>query len=354
MKMQSKHILSLLMTIVMLFSVISPVMSVAAGVDINIENIGINTTLISKTDYNVVPGVTESHIVTQNDDGSNQVQSFVLEVDLNNPDVGIIVGYKDYMKNLAADPSWGVQTVRDQAVAAENYYKNIEKMSSFEIVGGVNGDFFSLPAGNPNGYVVMNGITYNATYEEDFDSYFAILNDGTAVIGSGEIPANAKEVVSGHYVLVEDGMINPELYEYELKHPRTSVGIKADGTVVLVAADGRQEPDSCGQTLVENAQQMLSLGCVAAIHLDGGGSTTFVSQHEGEKKLSVRNSPAEGEERAVGSTLLVYSTAVLGDASDSNACDRCGEVHDNFFQEIGCFFRDLFNRIINMFKGIFN
>ncbi len=346
MKMNSKHILALFMAVVILCSVVSPVISVAEGTDI-----GINKTLISKSDYDVVTGVTESHIVTQNNDGSNQVRSYVLEVDLNNPDVGIIVGYKNYMDNLTAVPSWGVQTVSAQAAAAENYYKNIKKMSTFEIVGGVNGDFFSLPAGNPNGYVVMNGITYNATYEEDFDAYFAILNDGTAIIDSGEFPANAKEVISGHYVLLEDGKINPELYDYELKHPRTSVGIKADGTVVLVAADGRQEPDSCGQTLVENAQQMLSLGCVDAIHLDGGGSTTLVSQHEGEKKLSVRNSPAEGKERAVGSTLLVYSTAVSDYASDSNACDRCGEVHDNFIQEIICFFRDLFNRIIKLFTG---
>ena len=351
MKMRFNHILALLLTIVMLFSVMQPVMSVAAGVDVNIENIGINTTLISKKDYNVVSGVTESHIVTQNNDGSNQVRSFVLEVDLNNPDVGIIVGYKDYMNNLAAAPSWGIQTVCDQAVAAENYYKNVKKMSNFEIVGGVNGDFFNMYVGNPVGYLVMNGITYNSTYELDFDSFFAILDDGTAIIDSGEIPANAKEVISGHYILVEDGKINPELYDYELKHPRTSVGIKADGTVVLVAADGRQDPDSCGQTLVENAQQMLSLGCVAAIHLDGGGSATLVSQHEGEKKLSVRNSPSGGAERAVSSTLLVYSTAVSSDISNSNACDRCGEVHDNFIQEIICFFRDLFNRIIKMFTG---
>ena len=308
-KLRLKSGLALLLTVVMLFSVMSPMTAFAASIEIDIDNIGSNTKLTSKTDYNVVPGVTESHLVTHNKDGSNQVQSYVLEIDLSNPNVGILASYKNYMNNLAATPTWGMQTVRDQAEAAENYYKNIEKMPYFEVVGGINCDFFNMQTGAPLGSLVMNGKMYNETTSGGNSSYFAILDDGSAVIGSGAVPENAVEVVGGSNMLVEDGKINPNLKANKDKFPRTSVGIKADGTVVFVTADGRQAPASCGQTFEENAQQMLSLGCVTALQVDGGGSATLVSQHEGESTLSVRNSPSDGTERTVSSALLIYSKA---------------------------------------------
>ena len=308
-KMRLKSSLALLLTLVMLFSVMSPMTAFAAGITVDLNNVGSNTKLTSKTDYNVVPGVTESHLVTHDKDGSNQVQSYVLEIDLSNPNVGILASYQNYMNNLAPTPTWGMQTVRDQAVAAENYYKNVQHQEHFEIVGGINCDFFNMQSGAPLGSLVMNGVKYNETTSGGNSSYFAILDDGTAVIGSGEIPENAKEVVGGSNMLVQDGMINPNLKANKDKFPRTSIGIKADGTVVFVTADGRQAPASCGQTFEENAQQMLSLGCVTALQVDGGGSATLVSQHEGETNLAVRNSPSDGTERTVSTALLIYSNA---------------------------------------------
>ena len=303
-KMRFKHSLALLMTIVMLFSVMTPMMSfVASAIDVNLENLGSNTKLTSKTDYKVAPGITESHIITHDKDGTNQIKAYAIEIDLSNPNVGLLASYQNYMNNLAPTPSWGMQTVRDQAAAAENYYKNVQKQENFEIVAGINCDFFNMQTGAPLGSLVMNGQVYN----ESKNSYFAILDDGTAVISSGAIPENAKEVVGGSVILVEDGIMNPNIKGNKDKFPRTSIGIKADGSVVLVTADGRQAPTSCGQTFEENAQQMLALGCVTALQVDGGGSATIVSQHEGETSLSVRNSPSDGTERIVSTALLVYS-----------------------------------------------
>ena len=301
-----KSCLALLLTLVMLFSVMTPMMSfTATALTVDTSNIGENTKLTSKTDYAVAPGITESHIITHNKDGSNQVQAYALEIDLNNPDVGLIAGYKDYMNDLAAAPSWGMQTVRDQAAAAESYHKTVLNKPNFEVVGGINCDFFNMQTGAPMGSLVMNGVTYNSTS----NSYFAILDDGTAVIGSGAIPENAKEVVGGSAMLVQNGVINPNIKENPDVFPRSTVGLTADGKVILVTADGRQAPSSCGQTMYENAQQMLSLGCVSAMQVDGGGSATLVSQREGETSLSVRNSPSDGVERIVSTALLVYSNA---------------------------------------------
>ncbi len=304
-RMSLKTALSLLMAIVMMFSIMTPAM--AAGLDFNKDYLTTNADfkLTSKTDYSVAPGITESHIITHRKDGTNQVQSFALEIDLNNPNVGVLASYKGYMNNLADSPSWGLQTVRDQATAAENYYQ--PSNPNFKVVGGINGDFFNMQTGAPTGPLVMNGKVYNTNAGWP---YFAILNDGTPVIraGGGDY-SDVKEAIGGPNIIVKDGQITPNAYGDTAYYPRTTIGIKADGKIVFITADGRQAPTSCGQTLVEVAQQMISLGCVDAIQLDGGGSATIVSKHEGEESLSVRNSPSDGVERIVSTAWLVYSTA---------------------------------------------
>ena len=87
------------------------------------------------------------------------------------------------------------------------------------------------------------------------------------------------------------------------------MGITADGKVVLMVLDGRQEPFSTGGSAEEIAQIMLDAGCVTAINLDGGGSTTYAAKQEGENEISVVNRPSDGYERSVSSSLMVVSTA---------------------------------------------
>ena len=58
-------------------------------------------------------------------------------------------------------------------------------------------------------------------------------------------------------------------------HPRTAAGYRNSGELVLLVVDGRQI-DSRGVDLQELAILMRDLGCVEAIHLDGGGSSAMV------------------------------------------------------------------------------
>ena len=60
------------------------------------------------------------------------------------------------------------------------------------------------------------------------------------------------------------------------RHPRTAVGVRADGTLLFVTVDGRQPEESVGMSIPELTDLMLELGSVSAINLDGGGSTTMV------------------------------------------------------------------------------
>ena len=85
--------------------------------------------------------------------------------------------------------------------------------------------------------------------------------------------------------------------------------MKADGTIVMLQADGTMAPRSVGYTLEEMGCMMKSLGCVYALELDEGGSSTYVSQREGESDVTMRNTPAGGSERGISTSILVISTA---------------------------------------------
>lgn len=86
------------------------------------------------------------------------------------------------------------------------------------------------------------------------------------------------------------------------RHPRTAVGRTRSGDLWFVVIDGRQ-PMSAGANLSETAQIMLDLGCVDAINLDGGGSSTLAI-------LGVTlNRPSDGQERKVANGILLFGPA---------------------------------------------
>ncbi len=90
-------------------------------------------------------------------------------------------------------------------------------------------------------------------------------------------------------------------YQNSLRHPRTAVGQRADGRILLVTVDGRLSGYSTGMTNFEMAQTMVRLGAVTASSLDAGGSTTMA--FEGE----LLNRPSDpGGERPVADGLFVF------------------------------------------------
>lgn len=109
------------------------------------------------------------------------------------------------------------------------------------------------------------------------------------------------DAIGGGPALVTEGRIAVQDCEGYLcrTHPRTGVGITADGQILLVVVDGRQPGYSTGMTMQEFARLFLDLGAVDAMNLDGGGSSTMVVNGE------VVNRPSEGVERSVGSAIVV-------------------------------------------------
>src|SRR4051812_26939067 len=89
------------------------------------------------------------------------------------------------------------------------------------------------------------------------------------------------------------------------RNPRTAVGQRADGKIILLAVDGRRRGFSVGMTNWELAQAMIRLGAVTASALDAGGSTTMAF----DGKLLNRPSDPGGE-RPVAESLAILYTGV--------------------------------------------
>ena len=62
-------------------------------------------------------------------------------------------------------------------------------------------------------------------------------------------------------------------------NPRTAIGQRADGAVLMLAIDGRQT-HSIGATYEDVAEIMLDYGAVNAMNLDGGSSTCMYFEGE--------------------------------------------------------------------------
>ena len=109
------------------------------------------------------------------------------------------------------------------------------------------------------------------------------------------------DAIAGNPVLVEDGRnVAYDCASYFCKaNPRTGIGVKGSGRVLIVTVDGRQA-QSVGMSLLQFARLFRHLGATDALNLDGGGSTTMVVND------SVINKPSDpAGERDVSSSLLV-------------------------------------------------
>ena len=285
--------LSVLLTLTLLFSTLA----IAAYADYGFVALE-DTYLISDTQRRIAPGVQENRIVTNDSTGQRQEMIYAVSVDPTAP-VGLMAGYADYNTSGV----WKMQTVREQAAKAQ-------EKTGRNIVAAVNADIFNMSTGEPGGVLVMNGTVVKKGIGKP---YFGVTKDGKVVLGGSldeATLATLQEAVSGFYMLVKDGKREPiAQIKDDYVAPHTAVGVKANGTVVIVTVDGRNFPVSCSLDNYDLATIMLGLGCVDVLNLDGGGSSTYLAKYEGKDYLELANKPSDAVERKVSSSLFVYSTA---------------------------------------------
>jgi flagellar hook assembly protein FlgD len=91
-------------------------------------------------------------------------------------------------------------------------------------------------------------------------------------------------------------------YHLNRRHPRTAVGQRADGRIIMLVVDGRRPGYSAGMTNFELAQAMIRLGAVTASALDAGGSSAMAF----DGQLLSRPSDAGGERMVAESLNVTY------------------------------------------------
>jgi exopolysaccharide biosynthesis protein len=108
--------------------------------------------------------------------------------------------------------------------------------------------------------------------------------------------------IGGAPLLVSEGLnVAPTCSSYLCRqHPRTAIGVRADGKILLVTVDGR-EARSVGMNLNQLANLLRNLGARYAVNLDGGGGSTMWTSSRG-----IVNHPSDPYgERPVTSALVV-------------------------------------------------
>ncbi len=289
-----------------------------AAVAASDSNIGVELPdgkyLIAQTDYAIASGVTETQLILNDQSGNAQVKGYMTTVA---PDaqVEFKASYSGYYTKGSTPESRAeaAQGLPFDMKATTKQAADFEAATGRSVLVATNADYYNMQSGQACGYLIMEGnvVQTEGTVQSGnvaHEPYFARLTDGSYVIRDyGTDHSDVVEAISGPFYLVKNGKVTGGL-DGATKAPRNSVGMKEDGTVVLFLADGRQGVSS-GMTVVEIAQFMQAQGCVTALYLDGGGSATLASKHEGSDTLTIQNTPSDGTERVVASTLLLVSTA---------------------------------------------
>ena len=308
--MMRRRMLTVLLALCMVVSLIPmQVLAVDAKAEGGLGTLGIQQ--ISEKKYAVTPDVTEYEWILNNASLTQQMMGHVMEIKVGKGSTAsVAVGYgDDDIKTIQTGRNWAMTETTKQA-------QSMQTRRSTNVVGAINAGGYDMSNGRPTGAFIMSGTVIN----EPTSTTFWIDKEGNAHITSAQecnaalAAGNVLEAVASFGDIFEDGHARSDL-DNSTRASRTAIGIKADGTVVMMMVDGRQAPYSVGMTMAEVGATMESLGCVQAVNLDGGGSSTFATQREGESEnntsagLTLRCRPSDGYERKVSNTIMVLSKA---------------------------------------------
>ncbi len=222
----------------------------------------------------------------------DQIQD--VEPDEEQPDIEIVDVFGPLYKGkmmIVKDPSRIVVGTCDKFDPNARGLTLLEIVKKYGAVGGVNGGRFTDSmgfgkGGCPVGIVCSQGKlvfgdlnTKYAVYGFDKNNKFVIDTlTGQEAINRGirdAVTFGPALVVNGKAVAGGSGL-----------NPRTAIGQRADGSVLLLVIEGRQT-NSLGATYSDLANVMLEFGAVNAANLDGGMSSSMV--YDG-KEISANDS----------------------------------------------------------------
>src|SRR5690554_857497 len=186
-----------------------------------------------------------------------------------------------------------------------------------------------VPIEVSDGYIIEDAEYALPIAANDFYGLGTISKIGEETLGEGQFALVSKDPLlterlalgikvraqfefSGEYADIKDAVGAGEtlLYNGELKstdtnrHPRTMIGMKEDGTIIMTVVDGRQpDKNMYGASGAEMATILKHYGAVEGYNLDGGGSSTMVIRKNG--LFEVMNSPSDGGERSDANGIMI-------------------------------------------------
>ncbi len=137
---------------------------------------------------------------------------------------------------------------------------------------------------------------------------FPVGEEVTLWVGASDSNWAEVEYAVGGKLLIDNSTVTTSgIDAASSRRARSAVGVKADGTVVLYEIDGDQSSHSVGLTAEELGNELLALGCVRAICLDGGGSSAMALRQPGESTTSLITSPSDGSQRSCANYIFFIS-----------------------------------------------
>lgn len=264
-------------------------------------------------------------------------RGIVATIDLSAPGVQVIVtapprsarvGGRAVNAVLEPVDAWAARVGADLAINA-NYFGGVGRLDE----GWESGEFRTAEAVKPNwvptyganliGLSISDGqvVSPPRRHNDRWDPAAIVRRDGTALV-SYIAPEDAIDAVAGvagvggsdtepsgvdaGTLLVRNGqnLGSTARVQPAARHPRTGLGVSADGrTLVVAVIDGRRPGHSVGVTLPELAEVMIELGAHNAVNLDGGGSSAIAVKDSGEAGVRVLNQPSDGRVRPVANHL---------------------------------------------------
>ena len=201
------------------------------------------------------------------------------------------------------------------------YHKSLLKTTSNfakseNAVGAINGGFFDMDKGGSVAYLEINDTVVNKTSSsgKKWSKSDSLINGAIIINKKNKVEIHAKKPDQFYYTSRQENAVmltGPLLIQNKKKsklfdskfvynrHPRTCL-CKTKKSLLFVTIDGRS-PNAQGMNLYELQDFLLKLGCIDAINLDGGGSTTMWIHDKG-----IVNQPSDANgERPVANALLI-------------------------------------------------
>jgi len=226
-------------------------------------------------------------------DGQDASVAYALRIDLQAPGIRFYsTPHQGTAQTIASTDSQFLVKYGLQAVINANFFapccNATAEPKTFNGVAVSDANVVSLPASAVGQNAALLISRKNEASIVETTEQTDLSNIFTAVAGSGIIVSEGQNVGSSTGGMQGDGA-DP--------NPRSLLGLSKDSRYLyIVAVDGRQPGYSAGTTSVESAEIMLQLGAYTALNLDGGGSTSLVTDN-GHGGAQVVNRPSGGTER---------------------------------------------------------